>query len=112
MYPKPQIRNKIYVRGLPNYLSIKTIVAYFEKMGPVSTNPKGDKNVHLFKDKNGAFNGCCNIIFVGSRSARDAVLKLDEKEYKKTGCLIKVGVYQNVTGSFYTNVGGNLLYLF
>jgi len=86
------------VRGLPNYLSIKTIVAYFEKMGTVSTNPKGDKNVHLFKDKDGAFNGCCNIIFVGSRSARDAVLKLDEKEYKKTGCLIKVSIGRDFRG--------------
>jgi len=97
--PNPQIRNKIYVRGLPSYLSFKSLVSYFEKIGTIETTRKdGEKKVFLYQDKEGGFNGCCKVTYLRSRAAKEAVQKLNGQEFKNTGCLLEVSIGLDMQG--------------
>ena len=43
-----QFRNQVYVTGLPCYLHPTRIETYFERIGKIKVNKKGEKMVKLF----------------------------------------------------------------
>jgi len=91
--PKPQVRNQIYVTGLPSYLSLQTIAMYFEQIGEIGKDKKGEeKKIYLYRNKEGCFNGSCKISYMKGSSAKEAVLKLNGQEYKGTGCYLEVSI--------------------
>ena len=90
-----QLREQIYVTGLPCYLHLATIENYFERVGRIKVNKKGEKSVKLFfkdKDKTKNFEGRCKVTYEDAALARKAVELLDGEDYKNLGYILKVSI--------------------
>ena len=90
-----QLREQIYVTGLPCYLHLATIENYFERVGKIKVNKKGEKSVKLFfkdKDKTKNFEGRCKVTYEDEAIARKAVELLDGEDYKNLGYILKVSI--------------------
>ena len=88
-----QFRNQIYVTGLPCYLHPTRIEKYFERIGKIKVNKKGEKMVKLFfrnREKRTNFEGRCTVTYDDAANAQRAVELLNGVDYKNTGSKIKV----------------------
>ena len=88
-----QFRNQIYVTRLPCYLHPTRIEKYFERIGKIKVNKKGEKMVKLFfrdREKRTNFEGRCTVTYEDAANAQRAVELLNGVDYKNTGSKIKV----------------------
>ena len=68
-----QFRNQVYVTGLPCYLHPTRIEKYFERIGKIKVNKKGDKMVKLFfrdREKRTNFEGRCTVTYEDAANAQ------------------------------------------